>query len=251
MKILNKLTFWLLFLFIGIVSLFSASLYYSYQYYKDVAKLEYTFIFTFIICIILIVVIGRFLLKQFINPVSRIITRAEDISASNLHLRIDVKNNNDEIEKLASTFNQMLDRLEKSFASQKEFVSNISHELRTPLAAITTELEIALMKERSPEEYKKIIGLALNDVYRMTRLSNGLLNLAKATYDQKEIKFKEVRLDELLMDARQSVQKSNNEYKVNVIYESEIENDASISVVGNEYLLKVAFINLMENGCKF
>ncbi|HXB09122.1 MAG TPA: HAMP domain-containing sensor histidine kinase, partial [Puia sp.] len=138
-----------------------------------------------------------------------------------------------------------------SFEAQKQFVSNISHELRTPMAAIIGELEIAAKKDRTNAEYEQMNHLLLHDARRVVRLSNGLLDLARASYDQAEIAFKEMRLDELLLDTRQAILKGNPDYGINIIFEREIEDDDYISVKGNEYLLKVAFTNLIENGCKF
>jgi signal transduction histidine kinase len=157
----------------------------------------------------------------------------------------------DELAELTNTFNEMLNRLENSFDAQKNFVSNISHELRTPLAAIITELELSINKERTIEEYKTAILNALKDAKKLVRISNSLLDLAKASYDPSEIVFKSVRIDESLMDALQQVQKANPEYKIDIHFESDFENDNQIYVNGNEYLLKVAFVNVMENGCKF
>ncbi|RME14687.1 MAG: sensor histidine kinase, partial [Bacteroidetes bacterium] len=152
---------------------------------------------------------------------------------------------------LANTFNEMLNRLENSFDAQKHFVSNIAHELRTPLAAIITELELSVNKERNIQEYKTAIQNALNDAKKLVRLSNSLLDLAKASYDPSEISFKTIRIDEVLLDARQQVQQANPNYKIDIHFENDFENDNQISVNGNEYLLKVAFANLFENGCKF
>jgi signal transduction histidine kinase len=78
-----------------------------------------------------------------------------------------------------------------------------------------------------------------------------LLDFAKASYDPSEIAFKQVRIDEVLLDARQQLQRANLEYKVDIHFEQEFEDDSEISVKGNEYLLKTAFVNLFENGCKF
>lgn len=213
--------------------------------------LKYTLIVGFCIAIVLTLIAGILFSKKALQPVSQMVDKVNAITATNLDSRVDEGNGKDEMAELAITFNQMLDRLEKSFDAQKEFVSNISHELRTPLATIITELELSETKERTPEEYKTIIALALDDARRLSKLSTGLLDIAKASYDQTEIIFKELRLDELLLDARQQVLKSNEGYHVNIIFEREIENDNDISVKGNEYLLKVAFYNLMENACKF
>jgi signal transduction histidine kinase len=152
---------------------------------------------------------------------------------------------------LALTFNRMLDRLESSFEAQKEFVSNISHELRTPLAAIIAELEVSDIKERTAGEHKVRNQLILSEARKLSRLSNDLLDLAKAGYDQASITFKEIRLDEVLLDATQRILKLNPDYRIELHFEKETEENEGITIKGNEYLLKVAFANLIENACKF
>ncbi|MGO4294499.1 ATP-binding protein [Chitinophaga sp. RAB17] len=214
-------------------------------------RLQYSLIFSFIGIIGLTIIAGYFFVGKALKPVEEMIDKVEEITATNLDLRVPVQNEKDEIGELATTFNKMLDRLEHSFDAQKHFVSNISHELRTPLATIVGELQIVLTKDRTTTEYKEVISLALTDARRLVRLSNGLLDMAKANYDHTEIGRKELRVDELLMDARNTVIKSAEDYKVDILFEQEIEDDDFISVNGNEYLLKVAFINLMENACKF
>ncbi|QNK64018.1 HAMP domain-containing protein [Pedobacter sp. PAMC26386] len=214
-------------------------------------EFKYTLIISFIIIISLTIAAGYYFVGKALNPVAEIIDKVEEITATNLYKRVHVKDEKDEIGELATTFNNMLDRLEQSFDGQKNFVSNISHELRTPLATIVGELQLALIRERSVAEYKEVIRLSLSDAQRLVRLSNGLLDLAKASYDQTTVSMKELRTDELLMDARDAVLKISEDYKVDIIFEREIDDDDDISVKGNEYLLKVAFINLMENACKF
>jgi signal transduction histidine kinase len=144
-----------------------------------------------------------------------------------------------------------LEPMEQSFEAQKRFVSNISHELRTPLAAIIAEVELSAMKERTPEEYREALRLVLQDARRVTRLSADLLDLAKASYDPSGISFQRVRLDEVVMEARQPVIQANPNYLIDIAFTKEIEEGDPIMITGNEYLLKVAFSNLMENACKF
>src|SRR5690606_13151012 len=197
----------------------------------------------FIISILIIYMAGRFFSGKVFNPVKEMTDKAKIISATNIELRLDNKDSKDELTKLANTFNERLNRLEKSFDDQKSFVSNVSHELRTPLSAMITELELSADKERSNEEYKKAITNALSDAKKLVRLSNSLLDFAKASYDLSEIKFKPVRIDEVLLDARQQVQQLNSNYKIDIHFENDFENDGQISTIGNEYLLKVAFAN--------
>lgn len=214
-------------------------------------NLQYILIVSFVFAIALTLIAGRFFSKKALQPVSEMVDKVEEITATNLDLRVYEGNGKDEIAELAVTFNRMLNRLEQSFDAQKQFVSNISHELRTPLSAIITELELAGTKSRTTEEYNTIIQLALSDARRLARLSNDLLDLAKASYDQTEIAFRELRLDEVLVEARQQVLKTDPRFHIFISFEQEIEDDDLISIIGNEYLLKIAFANLMENGCKF
>ena len=205
----------------------------------------------FIVSILLLYFAGRFFSKKAFEPVVKMTNKAKNISATNLDLRLDTNPAKDEISELAATFNTVLNRLENSFDSQKQFVSNISHELRTPLSAIITELELSTNKERNTDEYKVVISNALKDAKKLVKLSNSLLDLAKANYDPSEIAFRQVRIDEILLDAQLQVQKSDPNYNIAIHFENDFEDDDQITISGNEYLLKVAFVNLFENGCKF
>lgn len=219
--------------------------------YNKLDSLLKNSIIVFVISILFIYIAGRFFSKRAFDPVKEMTEKAKAISATNLDLRLNSNGSKDELSELANTFNEMLSRLENSFDAQKNFVSNISHELRTPLAAIITELELSVNKEKNVAEYKSTIQNALGDAKNLVRLSNSLLDLAKASYDPTEISFKQIRVDEILLDARQQVQQVYPDYKIDIVFEKEFENDSQITVNGNEYLLKVAFANLFENGCKF
>ena len=163
-----------------------------------------------------------------------------------------VRNRKDELGELSIAFNDLLNRLETSFNAQKMFVSNVSHEMRTPLAAIIAELDLVLQKERTEEQYRLSIQNALHDAQRMTRLMDGLLNLAKADYLQEQIKMQEIRLDELLLDVRASILRGHPNYSIELVFEQEDADDDSFIVVkGNIYLLSIAFSNLIENNCKY
>ncbi len=218
--------------------------------YRNLALLRNTLAGAFCISVVLIFFAGRLFAEQALSPVSSLVTNVKSITATNLDLRVDEGNKKDEIAKLAITFNEMLNRLESSFDAQKHFVSNISHELRTPLSAIINELELSLNKDRDTAEYKTVIQNSLADARRLARLSHSLLDFAKASYDPSEIAFKEIRLDELLLDAQQQVKRSNPGYTISIRFENDLPDEA-INIQGNEYLLKTAFSNLMENACKF
>jgi signal transduction histidine kinase len=204
-----------------------------------------------LIGILIIIPSGYFLARAALSPVAKIINEVEHISDFNPDVRLIVNSKQDELSILAETFNEMLNRLEKSYDSQKMFVSNISHELRTPLAAIIADIELTLRYEHTPQEYTKIMENVLSDARRMERLSKGLLDLARTGYNTAKIAKDEVRLDEALLNARDTVTKNHKNFKVELIFNEEIDDEKQITVFGNEYLLKTAFINLIENNCKF
>ncbi|MDR0893344.1 MAG: HAMP domain-containing histidine kinase [Mediterranea sp.] len=196
-------------------------------------------------------VVGLLLARSALRPIRGIVHEMEQISASHIDRRLPVKNEQDELGELTTTFNHLLDRLESSFTAQKMFVSNVSHELRTPMAALTAELDLASLKERSPEQYRAAIAGALQDAHRIVKLIDGLLNLAKADYQPDQIKMAEVRLDELLLDARELVLRAWPGYHVELVFEQEADDDRVLTVYGNSYLLTTAFVNLLENNCKY
>jgi signal transduction histidine kinase len=200
---------------------------------------------------LLIILAGIYFSRKALQPVSVMIDEVSEISAMSMDLRLAEGNGKDEIAELAMTFNRMLVRLEQSFNAQKQVVSNISHELRTPLAAIIAEAEISAFRDRSVDEYREALRQVLEDARRLARLSDGLLDLAKASYEPSGITFNELRLDEILLDARQRVLQSHDNYRVELVFVKDIEQHDLITIKGNEYLLGVAFSNLIDNACKF
>lgn len=222
------------------------------RYGRDnVAKLRTTLGLMFIIGVFLLFITGYLLARAALQPIRGIVREAEAITASHIDRRLPVKNAKDELGELALAFNALLSRLETSFNAQKTFVSNVSHELRTPLAALMAELDLALQKVRKDDEYRTAIHHALQDAGRMTKLINGLLNLAKADYQQEQIKMEEIRLDELLLDVRTLILRAHPEYRIELLFEREEDDDRMITVEGNLYLLTIAISNLVENNCKY
>lgn len=227
----------------------TAAAYDDYGYNK-LENIRDTIIIALVCGVLFIIILGRYFARKIIRPVTDMIMEAELISASSLHLRLKEGEEQDELRQLAQTINRLLERLEKSFESQKQFVSYISHELRTPLTAIITELEWALQRERSAVEYQETLENVLADGHGMAKLLSTLLDFAKANYDRTEVNFKPIRVDEVLLDASTELQKANPAYKIELDFDENSEEE-EITVEGNAYLLSIAFSNLMSNACKF
>lgn len=229
----------------------TAAAYDGYGYAK-LRQLVSLLVFLWIIGLGMSILLGYLLAHKALKPINRIIDDMDIIEESNLHTRLIVRKEYDELDELSDTFNKLLNRLEQSFNNQRMFISNVAHELRTPLAAIIAELEIALLREqRSEKDYRLIIDNTLGDAKSIKHLLNGLLDMAKAGYDHSRISTELLRLDELLLDAREIVLKANSHYSVELIFEQNTNDDTVITVRGNAYLLRTAFVNLIENNCKF
>lgn len=228
----------------------TAAAYDGYGFQK-LNKLIINLVILSVVAIIILFILGYFLAKRALKPVSEMSDEMKNITSNNLHLRLLSYNQKDEFGELANSFNKALDIIEASFEAQKMFVGNVSHELRTPLAVLSGEIDLALFRERSVQEYVKTLEESKHDVTRLIKLVNGLLDLAKASYDESNISMTNIRLDDLIIDVRNTVLKSNPGYNVELQFAKEIEDDAEVTIKGNEYLLKVAFTNLIENNCKF
>ena len=202
------------------------------------------------ICIIIISITGSIYSKRALRPISKVIREVNDISASSMNLRVDEGNKKDEIAKLAETFNNMLNRLVSAFDVQKSFIANASHELRTPLTAISGQLEVLLLQERSPEFYKKNIISVLDDVKTLKLIANRLLLLMQASAESSEAAFNNIRVDELLWQTRNDIVKTNNSYQIIITFNPELDENL-LTISGNEQLIRSALFNLMDNGCKY
>jgi len=210
-----------------------------------------TLVISFINGILLTIFLGVIFAGQSLKPIADINEEITNITAYNLKQKLNTGNNKDEIAQLAINFNQMLERLERSFELQKSFVSNASHELRTPLAAIKSEIQIALENNRTSDEYKTILRSLLNDNQRLIQLTNGLLQLAKSENRDNTLVMKPTRLDELLFKAQEEVLNQNSDYKILIDFDDIPDDDGWVSANGNEALLLTVFTNLLENACKY
>ncbi len=204
-----------------------------------------------LIAITLTVILSFAFAGESLKPIARINQEVSNISGQDFKKKISTGNNKDEIAQLATNFNQMLSRIEQAFEMQKSFVSNASHELRTPLAAIKSEIQVALEKDRGPEEYKEILRSLDQDNQRMIQLINGLLQLARSEQGESNLMHKPVRVDEVLFEVQEEIRGQQPDYNIFIDFEEIVEEDEPLTVMGNRPLLKTLFNNLFENACKY
>jgi len=205
----------------------------------------------FVISILVIYFLGQFFAKKTLEPITQIVRQVKQITVSNLNIRVNEGKNKDEIAELATTFNNVLEKLEESFRLQKTFVNNASHELRTPLTSIIAELEILLHKERDKEEYKEVMVNVLKETRQMKVLVNNLLSIAHTEISNPKGFIDEIRIDELLLEIRNEIMLRNSGLIIRLEFDSLPEDEAKLTVHGNKQLLHTAFTNLIDNAGKF
>lgn len=214
-------------------------------------KLINILVITFLLSIGLVAAAGWFFAGQALKPVSRIIDEVENIIPSDLSKRLKPGNQYDELSHLVDTFNRLLDRIDHAFKMQKGFLSNVSHELKNPIAAMDAQLQYALQKDRPAGDYHKILISLHEDVHEITETAEKLLQLAKVNSDVSKIVFSQVRLDEIIIQTRDSLKKTHPGYTVVMEIRDMPEQEDHLYVTGNESLLRAALFNLFDNGCKF
>ena len=218
---------------------------------RKIKNLTTILIIVFCTSVVFILIMGWVYAGRAMSPINNVIAQVKRIGFSSLNLRVDEGGNKDEIATLASTFNEMLNRLEKSVEIQKNFIANASHEMRTPLTAITGQLEVLLRRERTQEQYKETAQSILEDIENLNGTTNRLLLLAQTADDKAADGFVEVRIDDILWNIKSELEKRNSSYKVEIHFLLTEHEDEYLSVLGNAQLLRVALINLIENACKY
>jgi heavy metal sensor kinase len=191
---------------------------------------------------------GYFLARKSLAPVVAMSSQAGRIGAANLHERLPVQNEKDELGHLALSFNSLLDRLSQSFERQQRFMADASHELRTPVAILRGESEVALSQQiRSAEEYRESLGVLHQEAARLTHIVEDLFTLTRADAGQYLLQPRDFYLDELagecMHSARTLALAKGISLNLDVVSESPIRADES--------LLRRMILNLLDNAIKY
>lgn len=200
-----------------------------------------------VILIVLSSVVGYVFIRRVLRPVRRIVETTRSITAEDLSLRVDDLGDRDEIGQLARTINDMIARLESSFRQVQRFSGDASHEMNTPLTVMKGELEVALRKERTGEEYREVLNRLLEEVNRLSDVVDDLLFLSRVDAKSIERLTREVSLDRIVLEAFEEVSRLANQRGVAV----RLEQVDEIEVRGDASLFKRMVANLLDNAVKF
>jgi len=191
---------------------------------------------------------GYFLARKSLAPVVAMSSQAGRIGAENLHERLKIQNEKDELGQLAGSFNGLLNRLSESFDRQRRFMADASHELRTPVAILRGESEVALSQQaRSPEEYRESLDVMHHESERLTRIVEDLFTLTRADAGQYPLQPRDFYLDELIADCVHSARTLAQAKKISLTFEGAPESP----IHADESLVRRMFLNLLDNAIKY
>lgn len=205
----------------------------------------------FIISLLLIFFVSYWFSLKITKPLKEIMGDINKIGTDNLYLRLEGNNQSYELGSLILTFNQMLDRLETSFEAQNNFVSNASHELRTPLTTIIAEADLSLSRKRDTKHYEDSLRVILTEAEKLNTKTQALLFLAQTGFKGKELHFETVRIDELLLECKQTIDKIHPNNHLALNFSSLPENPENLLITANPQLLLLAISNIISNGIKY
>lgn len=191
---------------------------------------------------------GWFLARQGLAPVTAMARSARQIGAGSLDQQLPIGNPRDELGQLATTFNDLLARLNAAFEEQRRFMADASHELRNPLSVISTAAGVTLKREhRTEEEYREALGIIAEQTRRLSRIVNDMFMLARADAGQYPLRKQTIYLNDLLEEVARAGAVLASDRKASV----QLTNLPEAVFHGDEDLLRQMLLNLVDNAVKF
>jgi len=190
---------------------------------------------------------GHFMANRALRPVEEVTNTAREITSHNLNRRIRIKNVKDEIGRLAETLNEMISRLDESFKKIRQFSADVSHELKTPLTVLKWEIEVALRRGRTADEYKAILRSNLEEINNMTKVVDDLLLLSRVDTGEVALKKTIVDLSDFLSEIQVQAQVLATPKSIDVYF----HNNQRVRAFADPLRLKSMMLNLVENGIKY
>ena len=214
---------------------------------QDLSRIDQLAIVIGVLALLLAPLGGYLLAAQAIQPIAEQTRTAARLRPTQLNERLPIRGSGDELDRLALTFNTLLDRTAEYLQQKHDFLANAAHELRTPLAAIHSSVEVALNSDRSAEEYRELLADVIAETESLELLVKQLLLLAEVDADRLKIHAESVRLDEVIRAACDMFQAAAESHGIRL----EVNLSADILVEGNRQHLRQVINNLIDNAIKY
>jgi heavy metal sensor kinase len=189
---------------------------------------------------------GYFLAARALNPIDQMTRTAQRISAEDLSAHLELPGTDDEVGRLAATFDHMIRRLDEAFRRERQFTADASHELRTPLAAMQAIINVIRAERRSPEDYEQALDDLAEETDRLRVLTEELLNLARSDTN-KTLEYEDIDISMLLSDLGDSLRPLAE--KKGLTLTTDISD--SFIITGDRDSLIRLFVNLLDNAIKY
>jgi heavy metal sensor kinase len=190
---------------------------------------------------------GWLVARRALRPLGAMIGRARDITADRLHERLPVDDPADELGQLGVTFNDVFERLERSFEQLRRFTGDASHELRTPLTALRTVGEVGLRDGATVEALRDVVGSMLEETDRLSRLVDALLQLARAEGGKVTLESTRVGIGRLAAEAVAQLGVLAEERGQRILLHA----DEDVFVLADPVVLRHAIVNVLDNAIKY
>lgn len=190
---------------------------------------------------------GYALAAASLRPVDAMQAKTARITAVNLHERLPVSRPADELSRLATTFNALLDRVEDAFAQRRRFTADASHELRTPVAIVIGESELALSTDRPPAEYRAALQIIHGEARRLALIVADLFLLARGDAAEQQLNPQPIFLEELVGDCTDAMSTIAFAKQITL----EFLPVSEVPYTGDEALLRRVVTNLIDNAIKY
>ncbi|SDQ81733.1 Signal transduction histidine kinase [Chryseobacterium soldanellicola] len=218
---------------------------------SKLAYLKYLLITAYVMSTLLIGFFSYYFMGQFLRPLEDLNKEISEVTAHKLTTQIPVQESNDEISILAKSFNTMIGRLDDVFQSQKDFTASASHEIRTPITRMAFQLENLIKLEQHTPETLTSLKQMQKDVYQLSDLTNSLLLLTKFDKENIQTLYEEVRIDEVIFESYETVEKSYPNLKMDFLISEDTSENGLLTIKGIQSLLDIVFINLFKNAAVY
>ena len=218
---------------------------------SKLAYLKYLLITAYVMSTLLIGFFSYYFMGQFLKPLEDLNQEISEVTAHKLTTQIPVGESNDEINVLAKSFNTMITRLDDVFQSQKDFTASASHEIRTPITRMAFQLENLIKLEQHTPETLSSLKQIQKDVYQLSDLTNSLLLLTKFDKENIQSIYEEVRIDEVIFESFETVEKSYPKLKMDFLISEDTAENGLLTINGIQSLLDIVFINLFKNAAVY